>query len=220
VAKVSHDLRTPLTVIRGYAWTLERHADGDDRRRLQSIGRETDRLAALVDDLLTLSQAGAGALRVTKAPIDADALLDEVEERVRAAAAARSVTVEVEAAGDLQIHGDRRRLAQVLTNLAANAVRHAPDGGAVVLRVQPGADGGVELVVVDDGDGIDAALLPTLLRPFEHGDGPSGTGLGLAIAVELVQAHGGRLQLLPRDGGGTVASAWLPAGPAVREPAR
>ena len=220
VAKVSHDLRTPLTVIRGYAWTLERHATGEDRRRLHSIGRETDRLAALVDDLLTLSQAGAGALRVTKAVIDADDLLEEVEERIHATAAARGVTVAIEADDDLLLHGDRRRLAQVLTNLATNAVRHTPDGGGVVLGARAGADGGVELVVADDGEGIDPTRLPTLLRPFEHGDGPSGTGLGLSIAVELVQAHGGRLELLPRDGGGTVASAWLPSAPAVAELSR
>jgi signal transduction histidine kinase len=217
IAKVSHDLRTPLTVIRGYAYTLERRARGEDRRRLASIGRETDRLAALVDDLLTLSQAGAGALQVSQERIEPEELLEEVEERVRPAAVERGVALEIESAAELELHGDRRRLAQVLTNLATNAIRHTPAGGEVVLCALPGADGGVELVVADDGEGIDPELVPTLLLPFERGNGPSGTGLGLAIAVELVQAHGGRLQLLPRDGGGTVASAWLPPAPRYAE---
>ncbi len=212
VGKVSHDLRTPLTIIKGYAYTLERHAHGDDRRRLASIGRETDRLTSLVDDLLTLSQAGAGALRVTVAAIDVDELLEEVEERVRPLAEEREVALEIEAATGLDLHGDRRRLAQVLTNLATNAVRHTPPGGEVVLCAMPADDGGVQLIVADDGEGIDPARVPDFLRPFEHGEGAgSGTGLGLAIANELVQAHGGTLQLAPRDTGGTVATATLPA---------
>jgi two-component system sensor histidine kinase BaeS len=212
VAKVSHDLRTPLTVIRGYAFTLRRRAeDPDDARRLDAIGRETDRLASLVDDLLTLSQAGAGALRVTMGRMVAADLLEEVAERVAPLALEHGVEVTVETPFELELDGDRRRLAQVLTNLATNAIRHTPAGGTVQLIAERRPDGPVVLRVEDTGTGIDPAGVERLLRPFEHGDGPgAGSGLGLAIARELVGAHGGRLRLAPRAGGGTVATVELP----------
>ncbi len=212
VAKVSHDLRTPLTIIKGYAFTLERRAsDRDTVRRLAAIGRESDRLAGLVDDLLTLSQAGAGALRVTPAPVDLGGLLAEVEERLRPLAAERGVRLS-SSDPDAVILGDRRRLVQVLTNLGVNAVRHTPPGGAVdvTAAVDPQV---ARITVADTGSGIDPAEIERLLRPFEHGDGPaSGSGLGLAIARELTAAHGGVLELGPRVGGGTVATVAIPAG--------
>ncbi len=209
IAKVSHDLRTPLTVIKGYAYTLERGAAlPEDRRRLVAIGRETDRLTSLVDDLLTLSQAGAGALRVTLAPVDVDALLDEVEERVRPIAGERGVVVRAECPSGARVHGDRRRLAQVLTNLATNAIRHTPEAGSVTIRARHDATG-VDLLVEDTGVGIDPARVDHLMRPFEHGEG-GGTGLGLAIVAELVAAHGGTFSLAPRSEGGTCACVRIP----------
>ncbi len=221
VGKVSHDLRTPLTIIKGYAFTLERGArDLDDRRRLVAIGRETDRLAALVDDLLTLAQAGAGALHVTCAPVSAHELLEEIGERVRTLAGERGVAVEIEQADRaLVFDGDRRRLGQVLINLATNAVAHSPVGTAVRLAIRPDRER-VELCVEDRGCGIDPALVPQLLEPFARGGNAyGGAGLGLAIANELVLAHGGALALEPRDGGGTVARATIPRARAtVREP--
>jgi two-component system sensor histidine kinase BaeS len=220
VAKVSHDLRTPLTIIKGYAYTLERRAAcAEDAVRLAAIGRESDRLAALVDDLLTLSQAGAGALRVTPAPFPVHELLDEVAERVAELAAGRGVELAVDAPPDAVMVGDRRRLAQVLTNLTTNATRHTPPGGTVALGAAVAEDGSVELTVTDDGVGIDEDELPRLLRPFEHAGPAGGTGLGLAIAGELVHAHGGTLALARRPGGGTVARASIPASrPALLEP--
>jgi two-component system sensor histidine kinase BaeS len=115
--------------------------------------------------------------------------------------------------------GDRRRLAQVLTNLTTNATRHTPSGGTVELRAEVADDGAVELTVTDEGTGIDEAELPRLMRAFEHGGPSGGTGLGLAIAGELVQAHGGTLALARRPGGGTIARACIPAlRPALVEP--
>ena len=212
VGKVSHDLRTPLTVIKGYAYTLERRADDpDSRRRLEAIGRETDRLAALVDDLLTLSQAGAGALRVTIAPVEVAPLLDEVCERVGTLAGERGVVVSSACDEGVAVDGDRRRLAQILTNLATNALRHTPAGGSVTLAAEVDASG-VGLVVTDTGCGIDPAGIERLLRPFEHGSGESaGSGLGLTIVTELVGAHGGTFALTPRPGGGTIARVLLPS---------
>jgi two-component system sensor histidine kinase BaeS len=213
VAKVSHDLRTPLTVIKGFAYTLERRSTvPDDQRRLAAIGRETDRLAALVDDLLTLSQAGAGALRVAFGPVAVDDLVAEVVDRVAPLAAEHGLAVEAIADDGLVIEGDRRRLVQVLTNLATNAIRHSPARGLVLISARE-TRRGVELAVADDGPGIPRAEVDRILRAFEQGQGATaGSGLGLAIVTELVTAHGGRLELVDRPQGGTVARVTLPVG--------
>jgi signal transduction histidine kinase len=214
VAKVSHDLRTPVTVIKGYAFTLARRGgDADTLRRLTAITREADRLAALIEDLLTLSRAQAGALNLIWEPSEALALLEEVAERIGDRAADQAVEVSVDCGG-FAIDGDRGRLGQVLTNLALNALRQAPAGSRVVLRALADGDD-AELVVEDRGPGIDPARLDALLAPFATGDPTAGTGLGLAIVSEIVTAHGGTFALEPRPGGGTVARIRLP-GAAVR----
>ena len=117
-------------------------------QRLAVIGRESDRLAALVDDLLTLSQAGAGVLRMRHARFRVASLLAEVAERVDVLAAGLGVVVETRVLGGEWLVGDRRRLAQVLTNLATNATRHTPPGGRIVLTAEVAADGSAELGVV------------------------------------------------------------------------
>ena len=209
VARVSHDLRTPVTVIKGYAFTLARRGgDADTLRRLNAINREADRLTRLIEDLLTLSRAQAGALSLVWQPSEAASLLEEVAERIGDRAAEQGVDVFVDCL-PFAIDGDRGRLCQVLTNLALNAVRQAPAGSSVTLRAV--VDGGdAELLVEDRGPGIEPARLPGLLAPFATGDPTSGTGLGLAIVSEIVAAHGGAFTLEPRPGGGTVARIRLP----------
>ena len=215
VAKVSHDLRTPVTVIKGYAFTLARRGgDADTLRRLTAITREADRLTTLIDDLLTLSRAQAGALHLVWDPSDAAELLEEVAERIGERAAEQGVDVFVDCAG-FAIDGDRGRLCQVVTNLAQNALRQAPAGSTVTLRaVADGAD--AELLVEDRGPGIAPDRVAALLAPFATGDPTSGTGLGLAIVSEIVVAHGGAFTLEPRPGGGTVARIRLPGAAILR----
>lgn len=216
VAKVSHDLRTPVTVIKGYAFTLARRGgDADTQRRLAAINREADRLTRLIDDLLTLSSAQAGALHLIWHPTAAGDLLGEVAERIGGHAAEQRVEVVVECTG-FAVDGDRGRLGQVLTNLALNALRQAPPGSTVTLRALVDGDD-VDLLVCDRGPGIDPARIAALLQPFATGDPTTGTGLGLAIVSEIVTAHGGVFTLEPRLGGGTVARIHLP-GAAVRPP--
>jgi signal transduction histidine kinase len=210
VAKVSHDLRTPVTVIKGYAYTLARRGgDADTLRRLTAITREADRLTSLIEDLLTLSRAQAGSLNLVWHPSDAGGLLKEVAERIAGQAGDHRVEIVVVGTADFAIDGDRRRLGQVLTNLVLNALRHAPPSSTVTLQaVADGAD--AELLVSDRGPGIDPARIPALLEPFATGDPATGNGLGLAIVSELVGAHGGTFTLEPRPGGGTVARIRLP----------
>ncbi len=212
IAKISHDLRTPLTVVRGYAYTLGRHERSPvARARLRRIELETDRLAALVDDLMTVSEASAGALRLDLRLEDATAALDEVAERLGTLAEGREVRlVRRDGLGPGTVRADRRRLVQILTNLTTNAINHAPPGTAVVLGATI-AEGRVEISVADEGPGVDPRQAERLLQPFERGEESlSGTGLGLAIARDLVDAHGGQLQFRPVEPRGTQAVVSLP----------
>src|SRR5436305_4019514 len=170
----------PMIVIKGYAYTLARRcSDPDVERRLAAITREADRLAAQIDDLLTLSSSQAGALQLVWRPGEVRDLLHDVAERATAQAAARGVEIEVEGAA-FSLAGDHGRLARAVTNLVQNAIRHAPPGSAVVLRSEVD-DGDATLVVDDDGCGIAPERIPALLEPFATGDPTEGTGLGLAI---------------------------------------
>jgi signal transduction histidine kinase len=217
IAKVSHDLRTPLTVIRGYAYTLGRYEGSPvARERLRRIELETDRLAALVDDLMTVSEASAGGLRLVLSEQDAAATLDEVAERLTGLAEHRNVRIlRLDGPGSRTVRADRRRLVQIVTNLATNAINHAPAGTSVVLGVAVVA-GRVEIYVADEGPGIDPRQAERLLEPFERGEESlEGTGLGLAIARDLVAAHGGRLQFRAAEPRGTRAVVSLPVRPAA-----
>jgi signal transduction histidine kinase len=209
VAKVSHDLRTPVTVIKGYAYTLSRRThDPEAERRLAAITREADRLAALIDDLLTLSSSQAGALQLVRRPGEVLDLLGEVAERAAHQAGEAGVTLEVDGPPFL-LDGDHPRLSRAVINLVLNALRHSPPGALVVLRAAV-HDEDAELLVEDAGCGIAPDRIPELLAPFATGDPVAGTGLGLAIVAEIVAAHGGTFALEPRPGGGTVARIRLP----------
>jgi signal transduction histidine kinase len=209
VAKVSHDLRTPVTVIKGYAYTLARRtSDPDVDRRLAAITREADRLAAQIDDLLTLSRSQAGALELVWSAAEVQDLLGDVAERAAAHADERGIALEVDGATFL-LDGDHARLARAVTNLVQNAIRHAPAGSTVVLRAE--ADGHDAMLVVDDaGCGIAPERISMLVRPFATGDPVAGIGLGLAIVAEIAAAHGGTFSLEPRAAGGTSARIRLP----------
>jgi signal transduction histidine kinase len=209
VASVAHDLRAPLQVVELAAERLARGVgEEQDRRALEMIVRECRTLGALADDLLVLGQSDAAALAVTCERVDLVALLDEVRGRVEADRPGVRIRIECEVE---EAHGDHRRLSQVLTNLAVNAARHSPTGAAVLLAARRAGDGGVELIVEDEGPGIDPALLETVTRPFVGDrEGGGAAGLGLSIARRIVAAHGGLLRLGPRPGGGTRAIASLP----------
>jgi two-component system OmpR family sensor kinase/two-component system sensor histidine kinase BaeS len=214
MADIAHELRTPLSVIRG---DLEALLDGvyePTPEALASLQEESLLLARLVDDLQALAQAEAGQLRLERQPIDLSELLSRVVSsfEVLAASHDQSLTLDIPDQA-LSVQGDPQRVRQIVANLLSNALRHAPGPGArVVLSAHRTSERMVEIAVVDNGPGIAADDLAHVFDRFWRADGvrTSGSGLGLAIARELVRAHGGRIWAESTPGEGTTFRFTLP----------
>lgn len=217
-ADVAHELRTPLHVIQG---NLEGMLDGvyePSKEQLEATLEETRLLARLVGDLQTLSLAETGELPLHKVRFAAGDLLADAAANFAGQAAAGEVSLRVEGETEgqgLEIEADPDRLAQVIANLVANALRHTPSGGSVILSAQAEPDR-VRLVVKDTGAGIAPEDLPFIFDRFWRGD-PSrtrqvgtGSGLGLAIARRLVELHGGKIEVDSQLGSGTTFAIELP----------
>jgi two-component system OmpR family sensor kinase/two-component system sensor histidine kinase BaeS len=217
-ADVAHELRTPLQIIQG---NLEGVLDGvyqPDEEHIKATLEETRTLARLVEDLQTLSLAEAGELPLRKERVDVTELLADVVTSFSSQAEALGVDLRLETHGDptaLFITADPGRLDQVLGNLVHNALRHTPQGGSITLRAEPIQEG-VRLQVSDTGEGIPAEDLPFIFDRFWRGDrsraraGGASSGLGLAICKQLVQAHGGRIEVESQLGNGTTFTIELP----------
>ena len=231
IVNVSHELRTPVASIRGHVESLlmatEPVPDGDGGtaagatasrmpppEQLQGylgiIHRETERLGALVDDLLALARAEAGELRLRLGPVDAGAVVDEVHETLAPLAwRDRSVTLVAEVPPGLPpATADRERLGQVLLNLVRNAITHTPAGGIVVVSLARSGPGHLVLAVADTGAGIAPEDLPRVFERFYRADASrarasGGFGLGLAIVRDLVAAMGGDIAVESRLGEGS-----------------
>jgi signal transduction histidine kinase len=196
VANASHELRTPLGALRA---TLENLIDGveqADRATLEAMLRQVDRLGSLVEQLLDLSKLESGAVPLERGRVAARPLLQEVLDEWRPQAETRRLRLSFTVNPDeLALDADPQRLHQVLSNLVANAVRHAPDGGRVVVRASAGA-GRTQLEVIDDGPGIDPSERGRVFERFYRADASrsgGGAGLGLAIARWIVELHGGTI---------------------------
>ncbi len=218
VANVSHELRTPLTSIDGFAQAIldGTAADRDAQvHAAQVIHEESDRLAQLVDDLLDLARLDAGQMTFQRSPVDLNAVVARVADRLSLRAQARGVRLENEVTGLPMAAGDGDRLAQVFTNLIDNALKHSPEGGFVRLRGEASA-GNVQVHVEDSGPGIPAEDLQRIFERFyqvdkaRRGGAGRGTGLGLAISREIVQAHGGRLTAISAPAQGSRFTVELP----------
>jgi signal transduction histidine kinase len=211
LADTSHELRSPLTVIRANLGFLRRELDLDTRAECVSEAEaEAQRMSRLIGDLLLLGQAEVGEL-LRRAPVAVDDLLLEIAEQARAQANGRPI--EVESERQLLINGDRDRLKQVLWNLVENALRYTPPGGPVRLSARGEVDQ-VAIAVRDEGPGIAAEHLPKLFERFYRVDparsrATGGSGLGLAIVRHLVQAHGGTVVVSSLPGEGTMFTIRL-----------
>ncbi|WP_127573816.1 DUF4153 domain-containing protein [Georgenia faecalis] len=220
VATVSHELRTPLAAQRVL---LENLVDGvvrPDDAALATALAQSERLSALVGDLLDIARVDGGAASLDLGPVPVAELLDQAV--AEAAIGARAVRFDVEVhPADLVVSGDRARLAQVAANLLDNAARHSPADGTVWVRAAAGVDRW-SLEVADEGPGIPAGLEEHVFTRFgsAEADGGGGTGLGLAIASWVCEMHGGSIAALPPEGARTGARirADLPLDPAPAAP--
>jgi signal transduction histidine kinase len=202
LADVSHELLTPLTAMRGYLETLQMPdlpLDQPTRDRyLGIVSDETHRLEHIVEDLLDLARLEGGGTKMKREPVSVGALFERVLARHEGQARSRTVTLDaqVEPGGE-QLEGDPDRLEQALQNLAANAMRHTPDGGTVRLQSTRLPGGLVRLRVRDTGSGIPDAHLPLIFDRFYKADASrkaaGGSGLGLSIVKAIVERHGGTI---------------------------
>jgi signal transduction histidine kinase len=220
VATVSHELRTPLTSISGFLEMMheEEQALGESGKRyLDVIRRSTERLHALVEDLLLIAQIEAKRVELDLLPVDVADLARSAVEAQRPAAEEKGVTVEVVTDHPPIVRADRIRLTQVLDNLVSNAVKFTDEGGSVLVHL--GENGkGVELVVSDTGIGIPADEQGQLFSRFFRASTATqhaipGTGLGLSISRALVEQHGGTISVESTVGKGTRVTVSIPATP-------
>ena len=214
-ADLAHDLRTPISVIMGYAEALKEHLIEPDEEIFETLYRETHYLQHLVEDLRLLSLHDAGRLTLNRQPVDVRELLRQVVQGFEPQAQARQIALRLEVPQEpLKAALDPDRMRRVLDNLVSNALRHTPEKGRITLRAR-GEDGAVVLEVEDTGEGIPPEHLPYIFERFYRvdkartQDGRS-SGLGLAIVKALVEAHGGRVSVESQVGRGTRFRLWLP----------
>ena len=215
LANVSHDLRTPLTSIQGFAQAIyEGVAEGEQARNSASIiEAEALRMNRMVSDLLELARIQSGRLDMMRSTIDIQRILTSVGQSLQIKAQQKGLTLHIDIDPLPHIAGDGDRLAQVFTNLTDNAIKHTPTEGEVWLQAQT-VHGGIEIQVQDTGEGIPAADIPRIFERFYQVDKSrarrQGTGLGLAISKEIIDAHGGKISVSSEVNRGTVFTIWLP----------
>jgi PAS domain S-box-containing protein len=217
LATVSHELRTPLSAIRGH---IELVLDGDagpvtdlQRQFLDIATQSTDRLGALINDLLDMEKIEAGKMQIRQEPVDLAVVLHGVVATFRHEAERKGLAFHAEIADRLVVIGDQDRLIQVFANLVSNAIKYTPRGELGVRAIR--RDGQAVVVVHDTGIGIAAEDRPQLFSKFFRSQDPAvrvagGTGLGLVIAKGIVERHGGTIEVESEKGVGTRFTVTLP----------
>lgn len=214
LANVSHDLKTPLTSIQGYAQAIIDGAAKDPKRAATIIFEEAERLNRMVTQLTDLARVEAGRFSFHFAPIDLGQMVTSVAHSLAVMAEKKQITLDVDAPSMPPVAADGDRFVQVLNNLISNAIKYTPEGGHVWVKARA-VDGGVEVSIADNGVGIPEKDLPRIFERFYQVDkarGPSrGTGLGLAIVKEIIQAHGGKIEVQSVEGRGSRFAVWMPS---------
>jgi PAS domain S-box-containing protein len=227
LAVLSHELKTPLSAVQGYATVLQRIA-GDDptiAKAADAIARNTRAQARLIEELLDMSAIAAGKLHLELQNVEPAAIVREAIDALRDSAARRDIAIEADVAPGCEVRADPQRLVQVLSNLLTNAVKFSHDGGRIDLCVRC-RDEHVEFTVRDHGEGIDPAFLPQVFDRFAQADASNrrrqgGLGLGLAVVRQLVELHDGSVSAHSDGlGHGTTVTVLLPsaASGAARRP--
>ena len=214
LADISHELRTPITVIQG---NVEGMLDGvypPDEARLKSIIEETQILSRLVDDLRTLALAESGALHLKREPTNLAELIRDAVSSLGAQMKEKDIHIEMVLENVEDANLDPQRIREVLTNLFSNALRYTPLGGQIrILLTEAGIgdERNVTISVEDSGPGIESHILPHVFDRFYKSSDSGGMGLGLSIAKYLVEAHDGKIWAESEAGEGTKIAFTLPA---------
>ena len=210
VADLTHELRTPLAIIRGQAEGIGDGVYPDDQAHVTPILDAAASLNTLVDALATMTLADVGSLRLKREAVDVPVLVTSSLAAFQSAADAASARLVAELEPDLPaVDADPARIRGVLGNLLSNAIRHTPRGETVTASARRTGDS-VTFAVRDTGQGIPSELRPRIFERFVKGPGSPGSGLGLAIAKDVVTAHGGTIEAISEPGKGTEIRFTLP----------
>jgi len=208
ISVISHELKTPVALIKGYVGTLRREDANWDREivkdSLAVIEEEADRLTGLIENLLDASRLQAGGLSISSSDVALDAIAKRIAERFQTQSSIHIINVDI-ADNFPIINGDETRLEQVLSNLISNAIKYSPQGGEILIsgQVRPNQ---VIICVSDDGPGVAPEDIPHIFDRFYRSSNAKrttkGAGLGLYLARAVIEAHGGRIWVDPRPGNG------------------
>ena len=220
LSRVSHEMRTPLNAVMGFAQLLEAQPELDaqkTRHYARHIHTAGGHLLSLVTDLLDLNRIAQGQLKINVQRLQLSAVVDETLDMLSSLARDHGIELDTTVAGDLVVLADHLRLRQVLLNLGSNAIKYNRHGGSVSLRAKRLATGPIRIEVRDNGIGMTAEQQQQLFEPFERlGHETSktpGVGLGLVIVRGLVHQMGGTLALASAARQGTTVTIELPAAP-------
>ncbi|MFQ5520216.1 MAG: sensor histidine kinase [Candidatus Methylomirabilia bacterium] len=215
-ADASHELQTPLTILKGELEVALRspRSPDDYQRILKSALEEIDKIARLVEDLLLLARADAGVLRMDRRPVDLGQLVEEVYGQIKILADAQAITLGLGPVEPVSIHGDHERLRRLLLNLVDNGIKYTPPGGRVTLSVQRHAEW-ASIRIADNGIGLSSEEQEWVFQRFyrsaeARSRGEGGAGLGLCIARSIAEAHSGRIEVESGPGRGSTFTVLLP----------
>ncbi len=222
LAHMSHELRSPLNAILGFSELIrDQHYGRDQVQKYAEYGSYINQagthLLALIDDILDLAKVEAGRLELQPSSFDLNELLDECARMMRPMVERRGLALHFTGmAPDPLLTADRRRAKQMVLNLLSNAIKFTPGGGKVELTANRLPDGTIAITIADTGVGMTESQIKLALQPFGRVAGsaardPTGTGLGLPIVQNLIEAHGGKLQIVSELNRGTIARLLFPA---------
>jgi len=229
VANVSHELKTPIAAVKGFAETLLGGAGGDpetQRAFLKIIHDESDRLNRLVNDILELSKIESRRAPLLFSPVELGPFIGKTVELLAKEAERKNIRIETEVGDELYVEADEDRLRQIVVNVLSNAINYTPEGGRVRIQVEPVASGdgqiaeeddydAIRIRISDNGIGIPKKDLPRIFERFYRVDkarsrSSGGTGLGLSIVKHLVELHRGSIAVESTVGVGTTFTIELP----------
>lgn len=218
LASISHELRTPLTYIKGYADIISRDdmTDEEKSKYLEIIREETEQLTVLVKKLFDLAKVDQNKFSIIRQDVDFAKLIYTMTERIRPAIEEKNITFSVSCPDHVLANVDPDRIQQVLLNILDNAKKHTPNGKMISLEVSENKNG-IIIVISDDGEGIPDEDLPYIFERLYRVEKSrsrlsGGTGLGLSIAKEIVEFHGGSIEVKSKLGVGTTVVITLPRG--------